>query len=129
MTTLTEGERFYLLFPLDLHGTKSRIQCQAILLELMQKGFSRLFRAGETLELRQPEDYKFDDFDETYVLIDRLKADPSIRQRLVDSLEICFRESGAAIIEVAGRTSESVDETTRLKFFQPFCLQIRRRGL
>jgi excinuclease ABC subunit A len=59
----------------------------AFLISLLQQGFSRLFRDGEMIELQKPEDYAFDDFENTYVLIDRLKADPETRQRLVDSLE------------------------------------------
>ena len=70
----------------------------AHLLSLMQKGFTRLFRNGNTIDLQRPEDYPFEDFNETFVLIDRLKADESIRQRLVDSLEICFRESREAVV-------------------------------
>ncbi|HEY0050991.1 MAG TPA: hypothetical protein VGB68_16985, partial [Pyrinomonadaceae bacterium] len=98
LKTLAEGARFYVIFPAsdaDLsYETKSKVT--AHLLSLMQKGFTRLFRGGETLELQKPEDYNFSDFDDTFVLIDRLKADESIRQRLVDSLEICFRESRTA---------------------------------
>lgn len=113
LETLKDGERFYLLFPIEVQNPKSKVQSQGILLELMQKGFSRLFRNGETIELRQPEDYKFKDFAETFVLVDRLKADQSIRQRLVDSLEICFRESGSAIAQTA-------DNSTTLNFSNKF---------
>ena len=80
----------------------------------MQSGFTRLYRAGETIDLQKPEDYSFKDFADTFVMIDRLKADASIRQRLVDSLEICFRESGAAIIKTAG------DEPQTLNFSEKF---------
>ena len=84
--------------------TKSKastdLSTQAFLMSLLQQGFSRLYRAGETIELQKPEDYRFADFHETYVLIDRLKADQEIRQRLVDSLETCFREGHAAEIHV-----------------------------
>jgi excinuclease ABC subunit A len=83
----------------------------------MQKGFTRLFRDGETLELQKPEDYNFSDFDDTFVLIDRLKADESIRQRLVDSLEICFRESRTAIIQTAER---GAGDAAKLKFSDRF---------
>jgi excinuclease ABC subunit A len=51
------------------------------------------------IELQKPEDYPFSDFENTCVLIDRLKADEDVHQRLVDSLEICFREGHAAVIE------------------------------
>ncbi|HEX8734043.1 MAG TPA: excinuclease ABC subunit UvrA [Pyrinomonadaceae bacterium] len=116
LQTLAEGARFYVIFPAadaDLtYETKSKVT--AHLLSLMQKGFTRLFRDGETLELQKPEDYNFSDFDDTFVLIDRLKTDESIRQRLVDSLEICFRESRTAIIQTAG------GDATQLKFSDRF---------
>ncbi|MBK7705315.1 MAG: excinuclease ABC subunit UvrA [Acidobacteria bacterium] len=110
---LEAGARFYVLFRIndDIFAGKSakttekarRLHVSAVLLSLMQNGFTRLFRGGETIDLQTPEDYKFLDFDETFVLIDRLKAEPSIRQRLVDSLEICFRETrSATILSTAG---------------------------
>jgi excinuclease ABC subunit A len=130
LNALRDGERFYLLFPIedDLHHKDTeaqkkkldekaqRLRISAVLLSLFQKGFTRLFRAGETIELRQPEDYKFTDFSDTFVLVDRLKADQSIRQRLVDSLEICFRESGSAIALTA-------DNAQKLKFSNKFVCQ------
>ena len=110
LSQLKNDERFYLLFPIqEFHHrdteTKSKTKKEknnkliADLMSLLGKGFSRLFRNGEIIELQKPEDYKFKDFDETFVLIDRLKAESSIRQRLVDSLEICFRESGSAVVQ------------------------------
>ncbi|HRJ88488.1 MAG TPA: excinuclease ABC subunit UvrA [Pyrinomonadaceae bacterium] len=117
LDTLAEGTRFYVLFPI-LQGisgktekTKGRskpkasasdLSVSAFLISLLQQGFSRLFRNGETIELQRPEDYCFDDFEDTFVLIDRLKASSDIRQRLVDSLETCFREGHAAIIRSGG---------------------------
>jgi excinuclease ABC subunit A len=108
LNTLTEGTRFYVLFPAE-HDFETKNQKPKTknqnpiphLMSLMQQGFTRLFRDGETIDLQTPEDYPFKDFENTYVLVDRLKADSSIRQRLVDSLEICFRESGAAVIQTA----------------------------
>ena len=82
------------------------------MISLLQQGFSRLFRAGDVIELQKPEDYPFPDFENTYVLIDRLKAAPEIRQRLVDSLEGCFREGHAAIVETT--------DGKRLKFSDQF---------
>ncbi|HSK72959.1 MAG TPA: excinuclease ABC subunit UvrA [Pyrinomonadaceae bacterium] len=108
LETLSEGTRFYVLFPAqhdyEIKGQKTKDKGQnpiPHLMSLMQQGFTRLFRNGETIELQKPEDYPFSDFENTFVLIDRLKADKSIWQRLVDSLEICFRESGSAIIQTA----------------------------
>ncbi len=74
----------------------------AHLMSLMQRGFTRLYANGQTIDLSSPDDYPRDDFDDVYVLVDRLTARPDVRQRLVDSLEICFREGqGSAIIETA----------------------------
>jgi excinuclease ABC subunit A len=122
---LSEGTRFYVLFPIihrrdaetqrkEKSDEKSqRLRVSAVLISLMQSGFTRLFRDGETIDLQKPEDYKFADFEETFVLIDRLKTDKSIRQRLVDSLEICFRESHSATIQTA-------DGATMLNFSESF---------
>ncbi|HXM34463.1 MAG TPA: excinuclease ABC subunit UvrA, partial [Pyrinomonadaceae bacterium] len=71
-------------------------------MSLMQRGFTRLFASGQTIELGSPDDYTRADFKNVYVLIDRLTARPDVRQRLVDSLEICFQEGhGSAVIETA----------------------------
>ncbi len=114
LADLAEGERFYVLFPIQDAVSRQIVKTAkkakpkasvkdlsstAFLISLLQQGFSRLYRGGEMIELQKPEDYPFDNFDNTFVLIDRLKADHEIRQRLVDSLEICFREGHAAIVE------------------------------
>ena len=116
LAELAEGSRFYVLFPIQEEVSRALVRTArkgkpkasvkdlsttAFLISLLQQGFSRLFRDGEMIELARPEDYPFDDFDNTFVLIDRLKADAEIRQRLVDSLEICFREGHAAVVEQA----------------------------
>jgi len=101
---LAPDTRFYVLFPAETEIQKPKTKSQkpiAHLMSLMQQGFTRLFRDGEMIDLQKPEDYPFEDFENTFVLIDRLKADKEIRQRLVDSLETCFRESGEAIIKTA----------------------------
>jgi len=123
---LEEGERFYVLFAIqEGHAAKetkakktktataktAQLSTQAFLMSLLQQGFSRLFRAGEILELQKPEDYPFSDFEDTFVLVDRLAADKEIRQRLVDSLEICFRETHSALIlTTKGREMKFADK-------------------
>jgi excinuclease ABC subunit A len=127
---LDAGTRFYVLFPIQDElsrqivktakqpkkakekASSATLTTGAFLISLLQQGFSRLYRSGETIELQKPEDYPFEDFENTYVLIDRLKADADIRQRLVDSLEICFREGHAAVIETT--------EGKRLKYSDCF---------
>lgn len=124
LATLPEGTRFYVLFPVSEHlepkaakgAAKGKAKAKAkqpaqsmstgaFLLMLLQQGFSRLFRGGETIDLNTPEDYKFDDFEGTYVLIDRLAANADTRQRLVDSLEICFREAHSAVVKTPSPVS------------------------
>ena len=68
---------------------------EAFLMSILQQGFSRLFRAAND-RAQRPEDYHSTIFDDTFVLIDRLSATEETRQRLVDSLEICFREGHSA---------------------------------
>src|SRR3984893_14644855 len=87
----------------------------AHVMSLMQRGFTRLFFDGQTIELQSPDDYGREDFENVFVLVDRLTARPDIRQRLVDSLEICFQEGhGTALIESAG------PEPKRLRFSERF---------
>ena len=129
LSLLDDGTRFYVLFPIQEEssrkvaktakkGSKNRtakpadLSVQAFLISLLQQGFSRLYRSGELIELNKPEDYAYDNFDGTYVLIDRLTADKDIRQRLVDSLETCFREGHAAVIETT--------DSRQLKFSDRF---------
>src|SRR4030095_15628292 len=72
----------------------------AHIMSLMQRGFTRLFHAGEIIELSSPDDFVLDNFENVFVLVDRLTARPDARQRLVDSLEICFQEGhSTALIE------------------------------
>jgi len=126
LSTLDSGARFYVLFPILEESSPKRnrstskvkkkpaatdLSVSAYLISLLQQGFSRLYRDDKLIELSLPEDYKFSDFNDTFVLIDRLKADQDIRQRLVDSLETCFREGHAAIIEQVGG-----EEQVSLKF-------------
>src|ERR1051326_6070076 len=89
-------------------------QRTAHLMSLMQRGFTRLFHEGKQIDLSSPDDYKRDDFEDVYVLVDRLTAREDVRQRLVDSLETCFSEGhGQAVIQAA-------DNASRLRFSERF---------
>ncbi len=142
LAELPEGTRFYVLFPIleeqlqkparskgSARTTRKQglnspagLSTQAFLISILQQGFSRLFRDGEMIELSRPEDYPFDDFENTFVLIDRLKADIDIRQRLVDSLEICFREGHAAVIQTSSGPGPKLEtqDSQLLKFSDRF---------
>ncbi len=151
LADLPEGTRFYVLFPIQdelsretvraarakkTKSTDKALSTGAMVMALMQQGITRLFRDGEIVELQKPEDYTFDDFDNTFALVDRLAVSQDIRQRLVDSLEICFREGHAAVIRVAAgsvppsvaggsvksraKTPPATDSATTLRFSDSF---------
>ncbi len=126
---LPEGTRFYALFPasagavigqngdpVEAAAVKPRktrakkaaagsINVKAHLMSLMGRGFTRLYDAAknETIELQTPDSYQGKDFENIYVLVDRLAVRADSRSRLVDSLEICFREGhGQSTIQTSG---------------------------
>jgi excinuclease ABC subunit A len=134
---LSEGTRFYVLFPAAAGmeeqpassngagkqkkrgaakpSASQRTRIDAHLMSLMQRGFTRLYKDGRTIELATPDSYTESDFDNTFVLVDRLVSRPDTRTRLVDSLEVCYQEGhGQAIIETAD------DPAIRLVFSEGF---------
>jgi len=78
---------------------------------LRQRGFNRLFQDGQVFEFSTPESLLDVDFRRpVYALVDRLTVHPDVRQRLIDSVEICYRESGEAVIHLLPRTTEEEPE-------------------
>ena len=141
LATLPEGTRFYVLFPAEAglrietngNGAKKnsagsrkrraetktkptdRQMIVAHVMSLMQRGLTRLLSEGKIIDLNSPDDYTRTDFENVYVLVDRLTARQDVRERLVDSLETCFQEGhGTAVIE----TAEA--EPKRLNFSERF---------
>jgi excinuclease ABC subunit A len=113
---LAEGRRFYVLYALEIAappvGTTRRaapkkaakVSPEAIreaLAALQRRGFQRLFQAGRMHEFSSPETLLDIDFSQpVYVVVDRLAIGADMRSRLVDSVEICYREGrGEAILE------------------------------
>jgi excinuclease ABC subunit A len=103
---LPEGSRWYVLFPCptpaagDPHGNSQALRDR--LFELRKKGFNRLFQSARLFEFSTPESLLEIDFSKPlFVLVDRLAIHPGLHQRLVDSVEICYRESGEVIFENA----------------------------
>lgn len=114
--SLTPGRRFYILYefrfaassapvgskraPKKTVGPSAEAVRQA-LLDLQKRGFNRLYQAGRVHEFSSPETLLDVDFSKpVYVLVDRLALNPESRSRLVDSIEICYREGrGEAILE------------------------------
>ena len=95
------GSRWYALFMLA--PEKSTEALRDRLFDLRKKGFNRLYQGGRVFEFSTPESLLDVDFSKpVHVLVDRIAISPDIRQRLVDTLEICYREAGEVIFEPAG---------------------------
>jgi excinuclease ABC subunit A len=81
---------------------------------LRQRGFNRLLQDDRVFEFSTPESLLDIDFRKpVYALVDRLAVHPDIRQRLIDSVEICYREGGEAIIELLTTAPEGKTEWLR----------------
>ena len=113
---LPAGRRFYVLFELKVTpepaatGGRGRKPAPAkpaaegikqALMNLRKSGFNRLYQAGRVFEFSTPEELLDLDFSApVHVLVDRLALSPEIRARLMDSIEICYREGrGEAILQ------------------------------
>ena len=110
------GSRWYVLFPLRQPQGAPSQALRDRLFDLRKKGFNRLFQKGRMFEFSTPESLLEIDFAEPlFALVDRLIMGPQLHQRLVDSLEICYRESGEVLFEKA-----AVDPPERLRFSEKF---------
>jgi excinuclease ABC subunit A len=114
---LPAGRRFYVLYELKLNPEAATNAPQAVrprksvrvtqeavresLIGLRKRGFNRLYQAGRVFEFSAPEELLDVNFMQpVYVVVDRLVLGPEIRSRLMDSVEICYREGrGEAILE------------------------------
>ena len=100
LLTLPAGSRWYALFPCGDHASTQALRDH--LFELRKKGFTRLFQNGRLFEFSTPESLLDIDFSHpVFVLVDRLVIGPDLHQRLVDTIEICYRETGEVIFQSA----------------------------
>jgi len=96
-------------FPSDL--------LKARLLDLRTRGFNRLYQNGQIFEFSTPESLLEINFNEpVFVLIDRLTVVADSRPRIVDAIEIAYREASEVLFEVY-REDQPVE---RLRFSQRF---------
>ena len=134
--SLATGRRFYVLYLLRIATPAAAVASKRTskkpaqapspealrqaLLELQKRGFNRLYQAARVHEFSSPETLLDVDFSKpVYVLVDRLVVNPESRSRLVDSIEICYREGqGEAILEFLGDSAGSPAE--RLVFNERF---------
>ncbi len=95
-----ERSRWYALFP--VHADAEHKDLKDRLGGLRSKGFNRLYQDGKIYEFSTPESLLEVDFERpVYVLVDRLAISPDSRERIVDAIEIAYRESQEVVFEAA----------------------------
>jgi len=88
------------------------------LLDLRTRGFNRLYQNGQIFEFSTPESLLDIDFSApVFVLIDRLVVAADARPRIVDAIEMAYRECGEVIFETAPLEDQP---PKRLRFSQRF---------
>ncbi len=112
MLELPQGSRWYALFAVGEHAGAASLRDH--LFELRKKGFNRLFQGGKMYEFSTPESLLEIDFAKpVFILTDRIAIAPDLHQRLVDTIEICYREAGEVIFEAA-------DGSRQIRFNEKF---------
>ena len=116
--TLAPGRRFYVMYQLRVGAAPVPVEIKTAagtavmrravkkkaavpssdalrlaLLDLQKRGFNRIYQNGRLYEFSTPESLLDVDFSKpAFVLVDRLAVNAESRARLVDSIEICYRE-------------------------------------
>jgi excinuclease ABC subunit A len=135
---LEEGTRLNVLFPVragtapaETKKPKSRTkkaakatleaadaQMKERLFHLRKRGYNRLFQNGQVFEFSTPESLLDVDFSQPlFVLVDRIVVAPDQRTRIVDALELGYREAAEAVFQTAPREGEAVRQ---LRFSHKF---------
>jgi len=101
---------------------------KARLAELRSSGFNRLWQQGSIFEFSTPESLL--DLDLTlpvFVLLDRIVVSADNRSRIVDAVEVAYREAGEVLFEEAPR--EEAEQRRRLRFSGAYeCKNCHRPG-
>jgi len=145
LLALGEGTRLNVFFPIQTHvpdtaekiakkprakkkPAESHLPSDAIkarLFDLRKRGFNRLFQNGQVFEFSAPESLLDVNFAEpVFGLVDRLVVAADQRSRIVDAVEIGYREAGEVIFEIAsredGNRNGGGEAPQRLRFSQRF---------
>ncbi|HLX86541.1 MAG TPA: excinuclease ABC subunit UvrA [Terriglobales bacterium] len=90
------------------------------LFDLRKRGFNRLIQNGQVFEFSTPESLLDINFSEpVFGLVDRLVVGADQRARIVDAVEIGYREAGEVIFETAPRDGDP-SQSQRFRFSQRF---------
>ncbi len=146
LLALGDGTRLNVFFPIQVHvpaaeekgakksrgkkkAAESKLPSDAIkarLFDLRKRGFNRIFQNGQIFEFSTPESLLDIDFSEpVFGLVDRLVVSADQRARIVDAVEIGYREAGEVIFETAPRTGDGIGDgdaetPQRLRFSHRF---------
>jgi excinuclease ABC subunit A len=135
---LPEGTRLQALFPLQTAPAaietkpgrkKKKIKKPGVdglsdalkgrLSDLRARGFNRLYQNGKVFEFSTPESLlDVDFFQPVFVLVDRLAVAANSRARIVDAIEIGYRESGEVIFETG--SGDAGEPSSQMRFSQRF---------
>jgi excinuclease ABC subunit A len=104
------------------------LSLKARLAELRAGGFNRLWQQGKIVEFSTPESLLELDFSApVFVLLDRIVVSDDARPRIVDAVEVAYREAGQVIFEEAVRDEEPAGR--RLRFSGAYeCTSCHRPG-
>ena len=111
---LPDGTRVQVTFPLPM---SEEVTHPLVVSNLRAMGFVRALVAGEMIDLTDPEaedpvalGHDLTAEEEVLVVVDRLKVDAEVRDRLADSLATCFEEGdGEAVVLVSGGSGGAAD--------------------
>ncbi len=86
------------------------------LMDLRRRGFNRLYQDGAIYEFSTPESLLEINFAlPVYVLVDRIALSAESRARIVDAVEIGYRECGEILFELVPRPGEIAETTPRVR--------------
>lgn len=142
---LGEGTRLNVLFPVQQAGapaepkkgrSKAKKSAKAIpfsqspmkdrLFDLRKRGFNRLFQNNQIFEFSTPESLLDIDFSQpVYVLVDRIVVASDQRSRIVDAVELAYREAGEVIFQTVPREGEAQEQLRFASRFECKRCQIR----
>jgi excinuclease ABC subunit A len=144
LLALGDGTRLNVFFPIQVHvpaaeekgakksrgkkkAAESKLPSDAIkarLFDLRKRGFNRVFQNGQIFEFSTPESLLDIDFSKpVFGLVDRLVVSADQRSRIVDAVEIGYREAGEVIFETAPRVGDGDgdgENPQRLRFSHRF---------
>jgi excinuclease ABC subunit A len=87
------------------------------LLDLRQRGFTRLYQNGRIFEFSTPESLLDLNLAQPFfVLADRIVVAAEERARIVDAAELAYRETGSVLFEVVSKTGSADAERKVLRF-------------